>query len=392
MAVNNWLSRALARSQLDTAAAGGTWEAGDTVTATINGKSFTFTATTTTAAHMITGLLALLVASDIAEFDEIAWASPSSTTITGTSIAGVPFTLSVTRVTAGTGTFTSVTTTAATGPNHWNDINNWSAGTLPADTEDLNVDLTRGSIYYGLPQSSIEPATLLIYSRTSTRNTIGLPRLNVLGYTEYRSTKLLIGPAACTIDTDSPFIALDFGSDQVACDVLRAGQGDQVTPALQLCGSHASNTWEVVEGFVGFALYDDEVVAGESLKVNRDAKVICADGVAVTTVTSTGQLDFQGTATSLTSNEGLTVIRGASAFTNLTAEGGDIEYRSTGTVTNPTAGGRRGGTIDCSKDISPRTFTNTTIKRGGRILDPDRTITHTNKIAIDTSVSEVTAA
>jgi hypothetical protein len=395
MAVNNWLSRALARAQLETITIANTWATNDIANVTINGKTVSFTATAGTVANVTTGLLAALVASTIVEFTEITWASSGAGTITGTSItAGVPFTLTTSETTAGDGTVTRATTTAATGPNHWDDVNNWSAGTIPADTEDVNVDLSRGSIYYGLPQSAIEPATLLIYSPARTQNTLGLPRQNALGYTEYRATKLLIGPAACTIDTDSPRVIVDFGTDQVACVVLRSGQGssDGTTPATLLCGNNVANTWEVVQGSVGFAMFDDEVVTGTTMQLNSQAVVRAGTGCNVTTVTSAGQTDYRGTATSLTSNGNLTTVRGSTAFTNLTAEGGDIDYRSSGTVTNASAGGRRAGTIDCSQDLTGRTFTNTTLKRNGTINDPNRTITYTNKVTIDSTVSQVTAA
>lgn len=395
MANRNWLSRAAARSQVDTATAGGTWVAGDTVTATINGKTITFTATLTTPAHMATGLLALLQASMIPEFREITWTSPTGTTIAGTSAAGVPFTLAVDKTTAGTGTFTSTTTVAATGPNHWSDANNWMGDAVPVDGDDVNIDLSLGSILYGLDQSAVTLASLYAFTSVGgTGNTIGLPKRNESGYTEYREDYLKISATLHRFDTDSGRIKIDFGSAATAGDVLRTGSSpDQGIPAILLRGTSTSNAFEFVSGSGGIAIYDDEASAGATLKVNTAASVLCGVGCSIPAVVSTGQLDFRGTcATTFTINGGTTIKRGTTNTATVTVEGGEIDYRSSGGITTQLyLGGRANGTLRKGNDLSPVTFASTTLRKGGTLDDPHNTITLT-AVVRDSSVGSLTAA
>ena len=91
-------------------------EIGDVFTATINGKSITFTATVATVANVTAGIVAAWNVSTIQEFTEIT-ATDSTTHITLMGdTAGVPFT--VTSSSTGDGapadTFTQATSTAAT--------------------------------------------------------------------------------------------------------------------------------------------------------------------------------------------------------------------------------------------------------------------------------------
>ena len=393
MATVNWFPRAASRAQVDTITLGGTWVVGDVANVTINGKTVTFTATGTTAANVVTGLLAALQAATITEFRGITWASPTSTTITGTGTAGEPFAATVSRTTAGTGTISTSTTTIATSAEHWNDSNNWDTGAVPVDGDDVYVDLSLGSIRYGLNQSSVEPCSLTIYSRTQTSNVIGLPRVNASGYVEYRTRELTIKPAACTIDCESPQMFLSFSSGQVACSVIATGQSNsQGVPALTVRGSHVSNTWEIIAGSVGMAIYGGETANGSALQVAEGADVVCGSGCSINALTNRGSLDYSGSFNTLVSNAGVAIIRGTDASTSITAEGGDIDYRSSGTVTNAYAGGTAGGTIDCSKDLTSRTFTYLIIKPGGQLNDPSQTVTVANNITIGTGVRSVSAA
>lgn len=153
MADCRWKGKALARAEVQTLTLGGTWQAGDTITFAIpdtsSGKQFTLTigATVTTTAigtaiaeawnaangdDLATDYSATEYGANIPEFDEITAAAASSTTVTFThDTKGTPFTLAVSRVTAVSGSVSLTTTTAATGPNHWDNAVNWSGSALP---------------------------------------------------------------------------------------------------------------------------------------------------------------------------------------------------------------------------------------------------------------------
>lgn len=390
----SWLARALARAQVDTLTPGGTIEVGDIFIVTINGKSISYSATGTTVASVCTGLHALLAASTIPEFVEITW-TDSTTHITATSAtAGVPFTITVSTTESNGGaadaqTFVQATTTAATGPNHWNDANNWSGGATPTN-EDVDVDLSRGSILYGLGQSGNTLASLDIYSSGETSNTLGLPDINEDGdYTEYRTKELQIGVTAGRCRTRSPFVRIDTGSVQTAFEVRETGprNGDGV-PAFLIKGTSTSNVFEFKGGVSGLGFFLGEAVAAATVRVAPDAELEIGEGATtLTAVTSLGTTLIQTAATTVTVEEGTTTIIGSGAVTTLNVDGGTCRYESSGTVTTATIR----GVVDCSGDISPRTFTTTNLEPGGQIIDPNQTITH-GTLARSARVGILTAA
>ena len=69
---------------------------------------------------------------------------------------------------------TGTATTASSGPEHWDDADNWSSGTIPANTDTIIVDNTAGSIKYGLDQTAVE-LVKLVFGPGFT-GTLGLPK------------------------------------------------------------------------------------------------------------------------------------------------------------------------------------------------------------------------
>src|ERR1700736_2287329 len=116
MATPRWRGDAPAVKQVNTATVGGTAAGGQVYTVTINGKTVSYTAAGGDTNNTIAGALqALLAASTIPEFQEVAW-TVATNVITGTSaVAGRPFTN--TSSATGTGTLVRATTTASSGPN-----------------------------------------------------------------------------------------------------------------------------------------------------------------------------------------------------------------------------------------------------------------------------------
>lgn len=394
MATNNWLSRALAVAQVETITVTGPIVAAETFSVIINGKYITFTATTTTVAHVVTGLLALLQAETAAELTEITWTSPTSSTIVGTAnTAGLPFVVS-TEDTSAAGSIATSTTTAATGPNHADNVNNWSNGAAPANGDNVYIDLDRGSILYGLDLSGVTVATLDVYSAAQTEGKIGLPQVNESGnYYEYRERYLKIGATIARIQSQSSRVNINYGSVQTATEVRETGSETNGIPALLLKGTSTSNVFEFKAGTSGLAFHLDETAAAATVRVSPQATLICGPACTLTAVTSLGETLIQtvtggATTATLTVEDGETKVIGTGAVTTLNVDGGTCKYESSGTVTTATIT----GTVDCSEDISPRTFTNTNIEPGGVIIDPNQTITHTNGIARTARVKQVTAA
>lgn len=391
MAVYNWLGRALARAQVDTITIALTWAANDTATVTINGKSCTYTATGASTTTIATGLYTLLAAMTDPEFTAITWANPSNGVITATSAtAGVPFILTATETTAGNGTCSSTTTTAATGPNHWNDPVNWDQGANPGNGDTANVNLSLNSVSYGLDQSAVTLASLFVYSTSVTQNTLGLPQSNAAGYTEYLEQSLKIGATASVIDADSPLVKINFGSVANAMEVRRTGtSSNPPIPAVLIKGTNAANTIDVVNGNVGLAYYEGEAYNASSCTGGPGAFVTAGTGAVIADTVSVNQILFQGTGTNFQTDGGTAEIRGTPGFSTLVCSGGNTIAKFGGTVADVVVGP---GTIDASQDLTPRTFTNCSLDIGGQINDPNETIEYTNGITLEQGVSSLQAA
>lgn len=393
MASNLWLGRAKAVAGVKSLTVAGTISAGDTFTVTINGKSITFTATTTTIAHVVAGLVALLNASTIPEFAEITWTDASPIVTATHDTAGVDFTIT-TSETAAAGTFVTSTATAATGPNFYDNANNWSLAAVPVSTDDVFID-TPVSILYGLDQSSVLLTSLTISARFSNGAEIGLPAINASGnYPEYRERYLKTGATTVIVGVGpgdgSNRINLNLGTDQTAVEVRKTGVSPESGgTACTIKAVHSSSTLDCWDGTsVGVAVEGGDSSTLSKISAASGANVFVGKGATVATLTGTGNIVSNGSITTITQGDGSWQINGTTAITTLTQNGGRLAYRSSGTVTAATIG----GVLDCSGDMSTRTFTALTLKRGGTIIDPNRTITYTGGILLDSQARQVQAA
>lgn len=387
MATANALFRAKARAEVKTTTPANV-NIGNTFSYTINGKTVTVTATAATVAN-VTGLAAAaLAAVTEAEFTEITW-TDSTTCVTATSAAGVPFTLT-SAASGGTATNVTATTTAATGPTFWDDINNWDTGAVPGNSDTANVNLALGSFTDGFAQSAVTLAALNVFSPSTTQNTLGRPKLNAGGYTEYRARDLAIGATACRIDAESPLVSVNFGSVQNATEVLRTGtSNDTGVPAVLIQGTSAANTIDVVTGTVGLAYFDGESYNASSLTSGAGANVTTGTGAVIADTVSSGTIKFQGTGTNFETEDGIAEILGTPGFSTLVCSGGTTIGRFSGTIADVVVGP---GTLDCSIDNTSRTFTSCSLDVGANIVDPNETIIYTNGIEKEAGVSTLTAA
>ena len=411
MASNRWLGRAQAIAQVDTVTSTGSPATNDTITLTINTKNLVVTIgeaspTTTTVALAIkeawenetfTDPLNSKIPAgggdDIAEHAEItATASGAVVTLTHDT-PGTPFTLSVTET--GSGTAPEATATAATGPNFYDNLDNWSLASVPIATNDVFVDDSSVSILHGLGQSGVALLSFTV-SRNYTGQ-IGLPKQNAGGYVEYRADYLAIDATTITLGrgdgSGSSQIKIDSGSTQTAITVESTGSPPFGVEAFLWKGTNASNTLEVHEGTAGVAVFGGEVATIATL-LNTTGEVRCSADTTLTTVTNeSGNMELHSNVTTLTNASGTILFGGSATLTTLTMEGGTIDYQSSGTITTANIGGAlRGATLDFSGDNSSRTITNCNLNLNGRIIDPLQTVTYTTGILIGTGVELVSAA
>lgn len=385
---------------------GGTVEAGDLFRVTIGGKycevAATTTSTTTTATEIYTALAALS-ASLFPEFAEVTWTNPSAGVVRATGVnAGVPVTITPTTTesngsAADAQTFTGSTTTAATGPNHWDNTANWSSGTLPVDTDDVIITNTNVSILYGLAQSAVDLNSLRIFADFT--GTIGLPFLNPAGYTEYRSRDLAISFGAAKVLTigeadgpGSPRLRFNVGAS-VLLDVrvLKTAFPQVIGElAVHVVNDTNSISVDVSRGSVGIAADPGttaillEARIGFASDPSSDAIVEIGRGCVSFDAQMTGGIvqSAAGLGNLIMYGGHLRQTDGALSDVEV-YDGARIEYLCADTITTLVLG--NGGSIDFSQDSRGRTVTNCSIKRGGELHDPAGSVTFTNPVAVEDS-------
>ena len=394
---------AVAVAQVTTITVGGTWATSDTVTLTINGKSFTVTlATSVAVADVVAAVVAAWngatapndatrdqTGNNIPEMNEVT-ASGSASPITLTAdTAGKPFTVSVSKSsTAGTvGSPTNATTNA--GPNVIA-ANNLTGAALPSATDVLTFENSTVDALYDLDAITNTLSVLNIKSNYEAK--IGLPRLNGT-YHEYRTRPLTLNADEVVIGEGtgkgSTQIILDLQTNQVAVKAYKsASSSESGFHAIRLEATHVSNTLEASgTATVDVAAEEGQTSQFSSVQTADTAKVRLSQRTTVATIQASGgsEIDWDS-ASSLTDvtsatvyDRGKIISRGDNAVGTVNVYGsGIIELERVGTITNLNVGSR--GRLDASKLTINVTVTNCTCEEGATILDPQGRITFTNAI------------
>ena len=386
MATRYYTGAAKRVAQVDTVTPGGTIAATDTFSVTINNKTLTFTATTTTVAHVVTGLYNLWVASEEPEFLEVE-PTDSTTTLTLTArTPGKPFTVtaSVSNVSGGAApTLTQATGTAASGPEYWNVAANWSSATAPT-TGDTAIIEGNYNILYGLDDNSTTLAKMVIRDFSGV---IGLPPTNPEGgYPEYRDQYLKVSSTIIDImqNVTSPRIRINVGTNQTTATVYSSGtSGDPTIKAVTLRGTHASNVVNNLGGEVGTATEAGETATVATFRQGSSASnpvTEIGDGASLTTVVvDSGTLINYADFTNGTANGGTIILVDDPDI------GGTLHVREATVVVN---GGpiiaklvlAGGSVLDLSQDARALTITDCTMHAGATVRDPFGRATWTNAI------------
>lgn len=366
--------------------------AAGTITVTMNGKPVTYTVvggdTVTTAGDNLVDLLS--ADSAPAEFRRVTWANASGV-VTGTAATpGVPFTFSSTA-SGGTTTVsgTGTDTVASSGHWHWDDAKNWSLGTVPVSTDDVDIQDCSTDIRYGIGQSAVTLNSLNIDSTFTGK--LGLPQQNSAGYYEYLATYLAIGATSCTIGagtgSGSSMLRIDFGSVQTNLLILNTSSaGTSGQPALWLKGTNASNVANVSGGQVGLAfdLGSSMTLATLNVTAGANAPPVVQYGAGLTLGAANvqaGRLYGLAGLTTLTQDGGEVTLTGLAAVnvTTATVRGGRMYYDATGTI--GTLAAYATGYVDFTRDARAKTVTNCTAYGGSTVKDPMKHVTFTNPVS-----------
>lgn len=412
MAVKVWRGTAAGIQQLDTATVSGVWAQGDEAYFEINGSRLVVTigaATTVadvaeavTAAINATGKTDSVVGTEtrnfggqeLPEMSEVTASNTATEVVVTGDTAGKPFTATWPAPnTAGTGDISNTTTTAATGPNHFDNDDNWSTGAVPVAGDEIVFQQSAVDCLYGLSQYAVTNCTLQIDS--SFTGAIGLAPTNPTGYAEYRQRHLAIVPTTATrgiVVGGGPgngSSRLNIDPSTTACQVVvnfTATAEAGAKAAMDLVNM-AGATVAVRQGSVSLAAMASNEASVATLEMTystqlaTDSLVYVGTKGRVGTVNKTGgELRFVntdgGTVSSCVSRAGTTEFHGKIGVTFLDVQGGRMLWKSTGTLGSPKVGGA--GVLDFSQDADLKTVTNP-IERysnNSRILDPNKVVTN----------------
>ncbi len=391
MANCTYVGNAAKVAQVITATPGGTWEIGDLVVVTFGTKIYTYAVTSATIATWVPLFVTAwnaLSAANYPEFFEITASGTTTIVLTcktaGRRIAPVLTTTESDGSAADAQTLSQSTTTANSGPEDWDNAQNWSGGAVPVDTDVVYLDgaICNVDIKYGLNQTGIQLAALYVINEWSGQ--LGLPERNTDGsgeYDEYRTTELTADITTLDVHSSSGRIKINGQAVQCAATVRATGASDDtLLPALQWRGTHAANTLEVHAGSVGVALKATEAATIATLR-QSGGSLVCSSGVTLTTVQkSGGTLTIESATTALTNDSGDVTINGSGAHAAITNSGGTCFYNSSGTITAYT--GNKSSAISFDGRNVVRTLTNATLNDEASLVDSNRTVTHSNAVQV----------
>lgn len=406
MATRVWLGTAANITQRDTITAAGTWATGDTATVTINGNDLTVTVGSDVATTDIAQIISAAInatdrddsivndetrnigGQEIPEFTEVTASYSGSVVTVEADAAGVPFTMTVSENTAGTGTITRASAAAATGAYHFDNADNWSGTTVPVSSDTIIFQNNDVDCLYEISQTSL--ASILLQIDASYTGSIGLPSWNANGYAEYRDRHLAMNFSAAERSVvigdgsggGSSRINIDADSSDPKIVIVSTGAASASSlGAVDIIGGGAAMDISVRAGYVSFAADSRDSVAIDDLETDGSPRIIVGqttttlDGISMTG----GTITLTNTPSSMTIGTvdmaaGTLTVNGKGACTTLNINGGTVNWNSNGTITTVNIGGT--GTLDLSADQRSKAITN--IERysdASRVIDPNKAVT-----------------
>lgn len=261
----------------------------------------------------------------------------------------------------------------ATGPQHFNNPNNWSLGRMPITGDMLVFANNNNPCTYGLNYPSVVPVEVDVYA--SYGGYIGLPAVNAGGYAEYRLQFLTIGTTSSGImlvqigignGTNPQLVQIDSGSKQTSLIVYNTIQNSNNSEApVNWKGTHANNTVDISQGTLGIGALPGDVATVNILRqsyvtnVQSDSTVIVGSGVTLNTVTKTGGVLTVRCpiVTALNNLAGMTYITGVGTVAQINCSGDSVYYQTTGALGGNTILSGA-GLLVFDGDMRPKTVTN----------------------------------
>lgn len=383
MATTTFLGAAEAVAQVATASidsVDGT-PANNTFTVTIGGVAISQVGDTdvaTTAA----ALVVLLEASTHPYFAAITWTNPSAGNITGTAdTAGVPFTAALTETGAGSGSVTDFSDdTACTGPNFWDDADNWSEGSVPGASDDVHLKDSAINICWALDQNSVTVGSITIHDTYTGR--LGLnstvfatsadgTSTSATQKAEYRDCYLKINPTTLFIGV-SQGVGSAAGSGRILIDTHTNAANITVYDTANVAAEAGKAAVRLRTNSASAKLHVKDAPGGVFLGTREDTEdaatigdvtvspaatsrvILGVDSTCTTWRQSGGRNRIQASVTTATATGGELVAEGAVAVTTMNVDGAEMLWNSTSTVTTLNLDG---GLADFTGNAAAKTIT-----------------------------------
>lgn len=385
---------------------------GGTLSATINGKSITYTCVTgDTTATAATNWQALLTASDVPpEFGEIDWTVSGSTITATAGTPGTPYTL--TKSQSGGATCTLTTTVANSSQSDLTNAANWNRlgiPALPTTGDDVIIANTAVPILWNL--DGLSGVLLNSWTRyQSFTGTIGLPENNPLGYVEYRPTylelgsnvnpaldgfALTLGPGEGSGPTRERYDMQSYRTNFVA---IAAGAPEDAY-SIRFLGSHGENNLKITNVSVGVAMLPTETFpTGATIgtaTVDGGGTLDCGTGCTFSGTGGGGSITITGGTSTLfcvpnivaRNNATVTLSAPDGTYSTITAVNG-VQMTITCAMTITSLTLQKSSNLDASQNLGDVTITSSTMDGDTcQILDPNNTITFTNATTVAGQVS-----
>lgn len=377
MAIRIWKGGAQAIAQVTTITFSA-YTAGETYTLTINDKSVSFTATASTNTNVWAGLVAAWGSAADPEIAEVSALENAGVVLTGP--VGIPFT--VTASATGGITETITATTAATGPNHFDNDDNWIGGTAPGAGDDMIFRDSTYGVLYGLVDTSNNYGDI---TWEPTMNApLGLPSQNPLGYREYRPEFLKLGDGSGTFAfacrSIANLIKIDCNAGTINATVYQTGTATGAESALIIKNSDNSSTFDLHGGTI--QLDGDTAGSAAAVRITPTGAAQVQGGGALDVLAtetfacgavqqSGGRFECRGACTSIDASNGAQAVFTGTATcpTAKSSSGAQIFWGSTSGITTQIVA-FPSGTIDFGSNGAAKTVADAIIHAGGTILDP----------------------
>lgn len=393
MALKRWVGAADAVAQITTVTFS-TYSAGQTYKLIVNGKEIAFVSVSGTNSEIWAGLQAAWEDSAVPEVIE-AIATVSSGVVLTSRTPGQPFTVTA-SATVGSPTVTA--TLAATGPNFFNNANNWEGGVAPVASDDLLFSESAVDVLYALsPGFAIGEITI---DRSYTGR-IGLSRVSSTGYQEYRSRYLTLAAAASISigggsGNGSNRILIDAATNIVTVDIYGSGQGEGFEKPIQVINTAASSVLSVYGGAVEFAGTGGGAILNVIAQDGASSiapDVVVQDTSSVGVITASGQnarLYVEGAATSLVASSGaVVVLAGDATCPTVSVSSGAVVYWDSSSDLTTKLNVYAGGTASFARRNVSREVAACEVHANGTLLDPHGSIDWDSGVLVVGLISDV---